>query len=140
MKTVTMNPSALTAITAWLAAKDAEKSWVEYRRKLEEQILDLHPGLLESLQRELDGGTALSVTAELGSLKVEVKRSLELDQARVNEVLAHAPYLAGVVFKCSWSPVASRSLFAAMNADGDVAERIKEAVSFKLAKPYFSPV
>ena len=138
MKTVTMNPSALTAITAWLAAKDAEKSWVEYRRKLEEQILDLHPGLLESLQRELDGGTALSVTAELGSLKVEVKRSLELDQARVNEVLAHAPYLAGVVFKCSWSPVASRSLFAAMAADGTVAEQIREAVSFKMAKPYFA--
>ena len=138
MKTVTMNPSALTAITAWLTAKDAEKSWQEYRRKLEEQILDLHPGLLESLQRELDGGTALSVTAELGSLKVEVKRSLELDQARVNEVLARAPYLAGVVFKCSWSPVASRSLFAAMTADGEVAEQIKEAVSFKLAKPYFA--
>lgn len=138
MKTVTMNPSALTAITAWIAAKDAEKSWAEYRRKLEDQILDLHPGLLESLETELNASQHLSVAAEVGSLKVEVKRSLELDQEKVNEVLSHAPYLAGVVFKCSWSPVASRSLFAAMNADGDVAERIKEAVSFKLAKPYFA--
>lgn len=139
MKTVNMNPSALTAISAWIAAKDAERSWAEYRRKLETQILDLHSGLLESLETELNASQHLSVAVELGSLKIETKRSLELDQERVNEVLAHAPYLAGVVFKCSWSPVASRSLFAAMNADGDVAERIKDAVSFKLARPYFSP-
>lgn len=138
MKTVQLNPSALTAITAWLSARDAEHSWQDYRRKLEIQILDLHPGLLESLETELNASQHLSVAAEVGSLKIEVKRSLDLDQEKVNEVLAHAPYLAGVVFKCSWSPVASRSLFAAMNADGDVAERIKEAVSFKLAKPYFA--
>ena len=139
MKTVTMNPSALTAITAWIAARDAERSWQEYRRKLEVQILDLHSGLLESLETELNASQHLSVVAEVGSLKLEVKRTLELDQEKVSEVLAHAPYLAGLVFKCSWSPVASRSLFAAMNADGDVAERIKEAVSFKLARPYFAP-
>lgn len=138
MKTVQLNPSALTAITAWSAAREAEKSWQEYRRRLEDQILDLHPGLLESLETELNASQHLSVAAEVGSLKVEAKRSLELDQEKVNEVLAHAPYLAGVVFKCIWSPVASRSLFAAMNAEGGVAERIREAVSFKLAKPYFA--
>ena len=117
MKTVTMNPSALTAITAWLAAKDAEKSWQEYRRKLEEQILDLHPGLLESLETELNASQHLSVAAEVGSLKVEIKRTADLDQTKIGELIAGHPYLAGVVFKCSWSPVASRSLFAAMNAD-----------------------
>lgn len=138
MKTVNMNPAALTAITAWLSAREAEKSWQEYRRKLEVQILDLHPGLLESLETELNASQHLSVAAELGPLRLEVKMTLELDQEKVNEILAHAPYLAGVVFKCSWSPVASRSLFAAINANGTVAEQIREAVSFKLAKPYFS--
>ena len=138
MKTVTLNPAAVQTMAAWAAAKDAEKQWAEYRRKLEVQILDLHSGLLESLETELNASQHLSVAVELGSLKIETKRSLELDQERVNEVLAHAPYLAGVVFKCSWSPVASRSLFAAMNADGTVAEQIREAVSFKLAKPYFA--
>lgn len=138
MKTAQLNPAAVSIMTAWTSAKEAEKSWAEYRRKLEDQILDLHPGLLESLQHELDAGTALSVTAELGTLKLEVKRSLELDQTKVSEVITHAPYLAGLVFKCSWSPVASRSLFAAMAADGEVAEQIREAVSFKLAKAYFA--
>ena len=140
MKTVTMNPSALTAITSWLSAREAEKSWQEYRRKLEDQILDLHPGLLESLETELNASQHLSVAAEVGSLKLEVKRSLELDQEKVNEVLSHAPYLAGVVFKCSWSPVASRSLFAALAGQGEIAEKLKDAVSFKAQKPYFSPV
>lgn len=39
MKTVTMNPSALTAITAWLSAREAEKELARVRRKLEDQIL-----------------------------------------------------------------------------------------------------
>ncbi len=138
MKTVNMNPSALTAISAWIAAKDAEKSWAEYRRKLEDQILDLHPGLLESLETELNASQHLSVAAEVGSLKIEVKRSLDLDQTKICEILAEAPFLAGVLVKCEWRPVASRSMFGAMNADGDVAERIKEAVTFRQARPYFA--
>lgn len=140
MKTVNMNPAALTAISAWIAAKDAERSWAEYRRKLEEQILDLHPGLLESLQRELDASQHLSVAAEVGSLKIEVRRSLELDQTKICEILAEAPFLAGVLVKCEWRPVASRSMFGALAGQGEIAEKLKEAVSFKLAKPYFSPV
>ena len=83
MKTIQMNPAAVQAMTAWASAKDAEKSWAEYRRKLEEQILDLHPGLLESLETELNASQALSVSAELGTLRLEVKRTLELDQTKV---------------------------------------------------------
>ncbi len=138
MKTVNMNPAAVAIMTAWTSAKEAEKSWAEYRRKLEEQILELHPGLLESLQRELDAGTALSVSTGLGTMKVELKRTVELNQEKVNKVVEHAPYLAGLVFKRSWSPVASRSLFAAMAPEGEVEEQIRDAVSFRVAKPYFS--
>ena len=140
MKTVTVNPSALTAITAWLSAREAEKSWQEYRRKLEDQILDLHPGLLESMEQELSASNNLSVTAEIGSLKLEVKRTLDLDQAKVCEILAEAPFLAGVLVRCEWKPVASRSMFGALAGQGEIAEKLKDAVSFRAQKPYFSPV
>ena len=140
MKTVNINPAALTAISAWIAAKDAERSWAEYRRKLEDQILDLHPGLLESLETELNASQHLSVAAEVGSLKVEIKRSLDLDQAKICEILAEAPFLAGVLVKCEWRPVASRSMFGALAGQGEIAEKLKDAVSFKPQKPYFSPV
>ena len=138
MKTVTMNPSALTAITAWLSAREAEKSWQEYRRKLEDQILDLHPGLLESLETELNASQHLSVAAEVGSLKIEVKRSLDLDQTKICEILAEAPFLAGVLFRCSWAPVASRSIFGALSGQGEIAEKLKDAVTFRQARPYFA--
>ena len=140
MKTVTMNPSALTAITAWLSAREAEKSWQEYRRKLEDQILDLHPGLLESLETELNASQHLSVAAEVGSLKIEVKRSLDLDQPKICAILAEAPFLAGVLVRCEWKPVASRSMFGALAGQGEIAEKLKDAVSFRAQKPYFSPV
>lgn len=140
MKTVQLNPSALTAITAWIAARDAERSWQEYRRKLEDQILDLHPGLLESLETELSASQHLSVAAEVGSLRLEVKRSLELDQDKVCEILAEAPFLAGVLVRCEWKPVASRTIFGALAGQGEIAEKLKDAVSFRAQKPYFSPV
>ena len=138
MKTVTINPSALTAITAWLSARDAEHSWQDYRRKLEEQILDLHPGLLESLETELNASQHLSVAAEVGSLKIEVKRSLELDQAKICEILAEAPFLAGVLVKCEWRPVASRTIFGALAGQGEIADKLKDAVTFRQARPYFA--
>ena len=140
MKTVQLNPSALTAITAWLSARDAEHSWQDYRRKLEIQILDLHPGLLESMEQELNASQHLSVAAELGSLKLEVKRSLDLDQTKICEILAEAPFLAGVLVRCEWKPVASRTIFGALAGQGEIADKLKEAVSFRGQKPYFSPV
>ena len=140
MKTVNMNPSALTAITAWLSARDAEHSWQDYRRKLEIQILDLHPGLLESMEQELNASQHLSVAAELGSLKLEVKRSLDLDQTKICEILAEAPFLAGVLVRCEWKPVASRTIFGALAGQGEIADKLKDAVSFRAQKPYFSPV
>ena len=138
MKTVTMNPSALTAITAWIAARDAERSWQEYRRKLEDQILDLHPGLLESLETELNASQHLSVAAEVGSLKLEVKRTADLDQTKIGELIAGHPYLAGTLFKCSWSLVSSKPLFTVLAGKSEVAEPLREAVTFKLARPYFA--
>lgn len=140
MKTVQLNPSALTAITAWLSARDAEHSWQDYRRKLEIQILDLHPGLLESMEQELNASQHLSVAAELGSLKLEVKRSLDLDQTKICEILAEAPFLAGVLVRCEWKPVASRTIFGALAGQGEIADKLKDAVSFRGQKPYFSPV
>ena len=92
------------------------------------------------LETELNASQHLSVAAEVGSLKIEVKRSLELDQAKICEILAEAPFLAGVLVKCEWRPVASRTIFGALAGQGEIAEKLKEAVSFKPQKPYFSPV
>lgn len=138
MKEIAFNQQAAQLLTAWQSAKDAEKAWTEYRRQVEEQLLALHHDDIEAMEEELNAGTTLSTAAGIGTLKLDVKRSIELDQAKVCAILAEAPFLAGVLFKCSWSPVASRSLFAALAGQGEVAEKLKDAVSFKMARPYFT--
>ena len=138
MKTAQLNPAAVSIMTAWTSAKEAEKSWAEYRRKLEEQILELHPGLLESLVTELNASQALSVTTELGPMKLEQKRELILSQEQAGLVIAGAPFLAGGLFRCEWKPVSSRAVFGAMHGEGTIAEQVRGAVSFKTARPYFT--
>lgn len=144
---VNMNPDATPMIEAWKAAKEAEKAWAEHRRALEEQIYALHPGLIESLLRTLNASTALSTSATLSDavnlsdvLKVEQKREIVLDQQAVTTMVATNPTLAGTLFKCTWSPTASRVLFSAMGGNTELSASLRQVVSFKEARPYLTLV
>lgn len=138
MKKINQNPQSVPLISAWNAAKEAERAWAEHRRSLEEQILALHPGVLEAMEIGLRGSQAMSVSAELGTLKVEVKRSAELDQVKLNEVVAEHPYLVGTLLKCTWGLISSRPLFSLLARGDEVSKALAEGIKFKLQRPYFS--
>jgi hypothetical protein len=138
MRTIQLNPAATELISAWYAAKDAEIKWAEHRRNIEEQILSLHPSALQDLETLMGYNNTLSVSATLGSLKVEAKRTVDLDQAQVGQIVADHPDLLGPLFRVKYEVAASRSLFGALSGGGEVAEAVRGAVKFRAQKPYFS--
>ncbi len=138
MKTVPVTPELQQLLDAWHQAKEVERSWAEYRRQVEDQILAANPELIASLDSALDSSTALSQSAQIGSLKVEAKREAVLDQNQTAHVIAAHPDLWLSLFKATYSVVSSRALFAVMGAQSPVAEAVKGLVSFKKSRPYFS--
>lgn len=138
MKTVTPTPEMQQLIDAWYQAKEVEKNWAEYRRNVEDEIFKLNPELIASLDSALDNSTSLSQSAQIGSLKVEAKREVVLDQDATAHIIAAHPDLWLSLFKATYSTVSSRALFAVMSAQSPVAEAVKGLVSFKKSRPYFS--
>lgn len=138
MKTITTTPELQQLIDAWYQAKEVEKNWSEYRRQVEDQILQANPELIASLDSALDSSTSLSQAALIGSLKVETKREVVLDQDATAHVIAAHPDLWLSLFKATYSTVSSRALFAVMSAGSPVATAVKELVTFKKSRPYFS--
>lgn len=80
------------------------------------------------------------MAAEVGSLKIEVKRSLELDQTKICEILAEAPFLAGVLRKMRVAARRQPLNVGALAGQGEIADKLKDAVSFRAQNLYFSPV
>lgn len=138
MKTIPVTPDLQRLLDAWYQAKEVEKNWSEYRRQVEDQILQANPELIASLDSALDNSTSLSQSAQIGSLKVEAKREIVLDQDQTAHVIAAHPDLWLSLFKAAYSTVSSRALFAVMGAQSPVAEAVKGLVSFKKSRPYFS--
>ena len=138
MKTVTPTPEMQQLIDAWYQAKEVEKNWAEYRRNVEDEIFKLNPELIASLESALDNSTSLSQSAQIGTLKVEAKREIILDQDQTAHIIAAHPDLWLSLFKAAYSVVSSRALFAVMGAQSPVAEAVKGLVSFKKSRPYFS--
>lgn len=138
MKTITPTPDLQRLLDAWHTSKEGERQWAEYRRQVEDQILQANPELIASLESALDSSTSLSQSAQIGSLKVEAKREVVLDQDATAHIIAEHPDLWLSLFKATYSTVSSRALFAVMGAQSPVAEAVKGLVSFKKSRPYFS--
>ena len=140
MKTIPVTPELQQLLDAWHTSKEGERQWSEYRRQVEDQILQANPELIASLDSALDSSTSLSLSqsALIGTLKVEAKREAVLDQNQTAHVIAAHPDLWLSLFKATYSVVSSRALFAVMGAQSPVAEAVKGLVSFKKSRPYFS--
>jgi hypothetical protein len=135
MYQVNTNPAAHELITAWAAAKDCERQWTEHRRSIEEQILSLHPNLVEDMEQTLAKSQALSTSVELENLKIEFKRTIELDQMAAAKAVQEHPDLFGTVFRAKYEVASSKALFGWLNANSEAQEGL---LSFRTQRPCFS--
>ena len=138
MNTVNVNPAANDLINAWVAAKDCERQWADHRRNIEEQILSLHPHLASDMEELLVRNNALSTSATMGSLKIEVKRTIELDQERTAQLIQQHPDLWGTVFRAKYEVTSSKALFGLMATPSPVSEAVSSLLTFKTQRPYFA--
>ena len=138
MYTVNTNPAAVELIAAWHAAKAAERQWVAHRQALEEQILSLHPLLLSELEQCMASKNTMSASAQVDSVVIEAKRSLEVEQNQAALVLAEHPDLFGSVLRCRYEVASSKALFGLFATQSPAAEALRSAVTFKAQKPYFA--
>jgi hypothetical protein len=135
MRTANVNPAAHELLAAWASAKECERQWAEHRRSLEEQILSLHPNLVEDLEQTLIQSQGLSTSVGLDKVAVEVKRTIELDQGKVAEVLVRHPDLFGTVFRAKYEIASSKALFGWLNTKNEAPEGL---LTFKTQRPYFT--
>lgn len=138
MRNMTVNPAAHDLINAWVAAKDCERQWAEHRRSLEEQILSLHPNLVADLEQTLVQNSALSTSVAMEALKVEVKRTIELDQDGTAQLIQQHPDLWGTVFRAKYEVASSKALFGLLATPSPVSEAVSKLLTFKSQRPYFA--
>lgn len=138
MRNMTVNPAAHGLINAWVAAKDCERQWAEHRRNLEEQILSLHPNLVADLEQTLVQNSALSTSVAMEALKVEVKRTIELDQDGTAQLIQQHPDLWGTVFRAKYEVASSKALFGLLATPSPVSEAVSKLLTFKSQRPYFA--
>lgn len=138
MRNMTVNPAAHDLINAWVAAKDCERQWAEHRRNLEEQILSLHPNLVADLEQTLVQNSALSTSVAMEALKVEVKRTIELDQDGTAQLIQQHPDLWGTVFRAKYEVASSKALFGLLATPSPVSEAVSKLLTFKSQRPYFA--
>lgn len=138
MRNMTVNPAAHDLINAWVAAKDCERQWAEHRRNLEEQILSLHPNLVADLEQTLVQNSALSTSVAMEALKVEVKRTIELDQDGTAQLIQQHPDLWGTVFRAKYEVASSKALFGLLATPSPVSEAVSKLLTFKSQQPYFA--
>lgn len=138
MRNMTVNPAAHDLINAWVAAKDCERKWAEHRRNLEEQILSLHPNLVAGLEQTLVQNSALSTSVAMEALKVEVKRTIELDQDGTAQLIQQHPDLWGTVFRAKYEVASSKALFGLLATPSPVSEAVSKLLTFKSQRPYFA--
>lgn len=138
MRNMTVNPAAHDLINAWVAAKDCERQWAEHRRNLEEQILSLHPNLVADLEQTLVQNSALSTSVAMEALKVEVKRTIELDQDGTAQLIQQHPDLWGTVFRAKYEVASSKALFGLLATPSPVSEAVSKLLTFKAQRPYFA--
>lgn len=138
MNTINTNPAALDLISAWHAAKSAERQWSNHRQALEEQILSLHPAVLPALEEQMLRGNTMSASAQMADLVVEAKRSADLDQAGTSLLLAEHPDLLGSVIRCRFEIASTKAMFGLFEAGGKAAEALKALVKFRASRPYFA--
>jgi len=135
---MTVNPAAHDLINAWVAAKDCERQWTEHRRNLEEQILSLHPNLVADLEQTLVQNSAPSTSVTMEALKVEVKRTIELDQDGTAQLIQQHPDLWGTVFRAKYEVASSKALFGLLATPSPVSEAVSKLLTFKSQRPYFA--
>lgn len=138
MRNMTVNPAAHDLINAWVAAKDCERQWAEHRRNLEEQILSLHPNLVADLEQTLVQNSAPSTSVAMEALKVEVKRTIELDQDGTAQLIQQHPDLWGTVFRAKYEVASSKALFGLLATPSPVSEAVSKLLTFKSQRPYFA--
>jgi hypothetical protein len=138
MRNMTVNPAAHGLITAWVAAKDCERQWAEHRRNLEEQILSLHPSLVADLEQTLVQNSALSTSVAMEALKVEVKRTIEIDQDGTAQLIQQHPDLWGTVFRAKYEVASSKALFGLLATPSPLSEAVSKLLTFKSQRPYFA--
>ena len=138
MRNMTVNPAAHDLINAWVAAKDCERQWAEHRRNLEEQILSLHPNLVAGLEQTLVQNSALSTSVAMEALKVEVKRTIELDQDGTAQLIQQHPDRWGTVFRAKYEVASSKALFGLLATPSPVSEAVSKLLTFKSQRPYFA--
>jgi len=138
MRNMTVNPAAHDLINAWVAAKDCERQWTEHRRNLEEQILSLHPNLVADLEQTLVQNSAPSTSVTMEALKVEVKRTIELDQDGTAQLIQQHPDLWGTVFRAKYEVASSKALFGLLATPSPVSEAVSKLLTFKSQRPYFA--
>lgn len=138
MRNMTVNPAAHALINAWVAAKDCERQWAEHRRNLEEQILSLHPNLVADLEQTLVQNSALSTSVAMEALKVEVKRTIEIDQDGTAQLIQQHPDLWGTVFRAKYEVASSKALFGLLATPSPVSEAVSKLLTFKAQRPYFA--
>lgn len=138
MRTLNVNPAAHELLAAWAAAKDAERMWAEHRRLLEEQILSMHPSLVAELEQALVQGNLLSTSVGIENLKIEVKRSIELDQDGTAQLIHQHPDLWGTVFRAKYEVASSKALFGLLATPSPLSEAVSKLLTFKSQRPYFA--
>lgn len=136
MKVIPQHPEANETIQAWLKAKDAEAQWTEYRRKLEDTLLEMHDPAVQNILGSLRASDSLSTSAQLGPLVLTFKRELKIDQLAATAFLIKNPTIASALLKTELKAANSKALVSCVRSssppDGfeDVASLIERKTSF----------
>lgn len=137
-KTFTLTPKIAELKTAWLEAKNAESSWANHRKGLEEQLREELTDELATTLEELDQTANLTTSVALGDdVVVKLGYSLDLSQVDIIGFISSHPQLMGILFKQEWKPD-SRAVLKTLNSGGALGDELDAIINFKPLTPSFS--
>ena len=89
-------------------------------------------------EQTLVQNSALSTSVAMEALKVEVKRTIELDQDGTAQLIQQHPDLWGTVFRAKYEVASSKALFGLLATPSPVSEAVSKLLTFKSQRPYFA--
>ncbi len=137
MQLLTVKPGVEELIALWEKAKETEKTWSDYRLQVEATILAHYEQEINEIRSQLKQSSQLSESVRLGSLKIELGRTIKISQAEAALFCVAHPELVNIILKYEYKPASSKAVLGAIHGEGLLGSEVEKLVEIRDSKPSF---